>query len=137
MLIPKSIAAAALLLLPLSAAVACDDSPRNRRWRTPRGGKKTLASPPSPGLVATDASAPAKDTSSGQYLLAAEATETAALFESRPACSLDAGDLPSPRVHHTMPPARPMFARWCSETRQRDAARMAGSVGSHTIDLKS
>lgn len=86
MLIPKSIAAAALLLLPLSAAVACDDFAEEQAMAAAIAAAKVsrLAEAPSPGLVAAvDAPAPAEDTSS-RPVLAAEATETAALLPSRP-----------------------------------------------------
>jgi hypothetical protein len=84
MLIPKSIAAAALLLLPLSAAVACDDFAEEQAMAAAIAAAKAsrFADTPSP-VAAADAQAPV-EVRSARPALAAEATETAALLPSRP-----------------------------------------------------
>jgi len=84
MLISKSMAAAALLLVPLSAAVACDDFAEEQALAAAIAAAKAsrLAEAPQPAVVA-DVQAPAEARPS-RIAPAGEVTETAALLPNRP-----------------------------------------------------
>jgi len=86
MLISKSFAAAALLLVPLSAAVACDDFAEEQALAAAIAAAKAsrLAEAPQPVVAdAADDRVPAEARRS-RVVPAGETTETAALLPSRP-----------------------------------------------------
>jgi hypothetical protein len=84
MLIARSVVAAALLLLPLSAALACDDFAEEQAMAEAVAAAKAsrLAEAQQPAAIAAEAPA-APEAKEVRPALAAELTATAALVPSR------------------------------------------------------